>query len=72
MNKPEVRCPSCGANPAKAPSRGGVKSKIQSLLPKEEVDTDLPVGETDDDHDTPTVGGDLDSETEIPEVSEEP
>jgi hypothetical protein len=69
MNKPEVRCPTCGANPAKAPARGGAKSKIQSLLPKEEVETDQPPSDDGDEVDTPAGG--LDSEVEIPEADRE-
>ncbi len=69
MNKPDPRCPGCGANPAKAPSKGGAKSKIQSLLPKEETEAELPAGESEEV--TGTTTGGLDSEVEIPEADSE-
>lgn len=69
LGKPDPRCPACRANPAKAPSKGGSKSKIQSLMPKEETDSDQPVNGLDGEPGTDK--GAENSESSTPEAGSE-
>jgi hypothetical protein len=69
LGKPDSRCPACGANPAKATSKGGSKSKIQRLMPKEEVDSDQPANGLDNE---PGTGKGGENSEDTPEaISEE-